>query len=289
MIRLMSTGLFVLSTLLAGISLADDPTEPPIRLKKKDRPKAELPAEPKLEPKPEKPDPMPEKPEPKPRLGDPKDPADDPAPLTPEDDEKEKLARVSKNMRASEERLGKKDPGKETLQIQRDILKDLDTLIEQNQRSQSQSNQDQQNQQNQLDQQPNAQRQPGQKQAGQQGLTRPRTEDRREARRNSKSRSQGQQAGSRPGQGQQQSRAGQQPQQGNSMQPGQGNQGGQGNGGQKDAGRIADLYKDIWGHLPEAMRMEMDAYSREKFMAKYNDLLKQYYATIAEKGRRKGD
>lgn len=32
----------------------------------------------------------------------------------------------------------------------------------------------------------------------------------------------------------------------------------------------------------------MDQYSREQFMAKYGDLLKQYYTSIAEKGRRKG-
>ena len=53
--------------------------------------------------------------------------------------------------------------------------------------------------------------------------------------------------------------------------------------------KIADLYKDIWGHLPETLRQEMNQYSREQFMAKYNDLLKQYYATIAEKGRKKSD
>src|SRR5262249_14689287 len=53
--------------------------------------------------------------------------------------------------------------------------------------------------------------------------------------------------------------------------------------------KIADLYKDVWGHLPETLRQEMDQYAREKFMAKYNDLLKQYYATIAAKGHRKGE
>lgn len=53
--------------------------------------------------------------------------------------------------------------------------------------------------------------------------------------------------------------------------------------------KIADLYKDVWGHLPETLRQEMDQYSREQFMAKYGDLLKQYYATIAEKGRRKAE
>ena len=53
--------------------------------------------------------------------------------------------------------------------------------------------------------------------------------------------------------------------------------------------KLADLYKDVWGHLPETLRAEMNAYaSREEFMAKYRDLLKQYYTTIAEKGQRKG-
>jgi hypothetical protein len=56
---------------------------------------------------------------------------------------------------------------------------------------------------------------------------------------------------------------------------------------QEGSSKIADLYKDVWGHLPESLRQEMDQYSREQFMAKYGDLLKQYYATIAEKGRRK--
>ena len=35
--------------------------------------------------------------------------------------------------------------------------------------------------------------------------------------------------------------------------------------------------KEIWGHLTETQRAEMDVYAREKFMAKYNDLIKQYY------------
>ena len=71
----------------------------------------------------------------------------------------------------------------------------------------------------------------------------------------------------------------------------QNNQGGNnprgGRTGQDEMSKIADLYKDVWGHLPETLRQEMDQYSREQFMAKYADLLKQYYATIAEKGQRK--
>ena len=45
----------------------------------------------------------------------------------------------------------------------------------------------------------------------------------------------------------------------------------------------------MWGHLPESMRAEMNAYGREQFMAKYKDLIEKYYSTVSEKGRRKGD
>ena len=49
----------------------------------------------------------------------------------------------------------------------------------------------------------------------------------------------------------------------------------------------ADLNPDTWGHLSPKQRLEMDAYSKERFMPRYSELLKQYYTTIAEKGRRK--
>ena len=52
---------------------------------------------------------------------------------------------------------------------------------------------------------------------------------------------------------------------------------------------MADLSKDVWGHLPEALRQQMDAYARETFMLKYQDLLRQYYATLAEKGRKEAE
>jgi hypothetical protein len=64
--------------------------------------------------------------------------------------------------------------------------------------------------------------------------------------------------------------------------------GGKGREGEKD--RNADLYKDVWGHLPESLRAQMDAYSNpQPFMPRYDDLIKKYYRTIAEQGRRKGD
>ena len=47
------------------------------------------------------------------------------------------------------------------------------------------------------------------------------------------------------------------------------------------------MYKEVWGHLPESLRQEMNAYSREQFMAKYEDLIKQYYARSPKSAARK--
>jgi hypothetical protein len=52
--------------------------------------------------------------------------------------------------------------------------------------------------------------------------------------------------------------------------------------------KLADLYKDVWGNLPDRMRQEMDRYYREQFMPRYSELLKQYYASLAEQ-KKKGD
>lgn len=61
-----------------------------------------------------------------------------------------------------------------------------------------------------------------------------------------------------------------------------------GKGSPKRKDKLDDLYKDVWGHLPERMRQEMDSYYREQFMPRYSDLLRRYYASLAEQ-RKKGD
>jgi len=53
--------------------------------------------------------------------------------------------------------------------------------------------------------------------------------------------------------------------------------------------KLADLYKDVWGHLPERLRQEMDLYYREQFMPRYSELLKQYYSSLAEQRKKSGD
>lgn len=222
-----------------------DPPEPPVRLKKKEKP-PEPPASDK-KPEPAKP--------PQPREPQPKEPGDDKE-NDPEAEAAEILARVSKNMRNAEDRLAKKDAGAGTRQVQREILKDLDSLINQTRRQQQQQQQANQRQEQDSSENKDQMRQKsakGQQRKNQPALT-------------------------------QKPAPGSQPKQQQANRPGSG-----GKSKQEAMSKIADLYKEVWGHLPETLRQEMDQYSREQFMAKYNDLLKQYYATIAEKGHRKGE
>jgi hypothetical protein len=53
--------------------------------------------------------------------------------------------------------------------------------------------------------------------------------------------------------------------------------------------KFAELYKDVWGHLPDRMRQEMDLYYREQFMPRYSELLKKYYSSIAEQKKTGGN
>jgi hypothetical protein len=80
----------------------------------------------------------------------------------------------------------------------------------------------------------------------------------------------------------------------NPKEPGPGGPGTEGGTGGKpndrrpraDDPKLAEMYKDVWGHLPEKMRQEMDSYFKERFMPRYNDLLKQYYSSIAEQNKK---
>ena len=60
---------------------------------------------------------------------------------------------------------------------------------------------------------------------------------------------------------------------------------------EKDKNDLADNGKNgVWGHLPESVRLQMNAYSNPSpFVPRYDDLIKKYYRTIAEQGRKKGD
>lgn len=269
---------------------ADEPppeqNDAPLRLKKKK--KADM-GEPKPEPK----LPLETKPDDK-KPDDKKNEkkADDlPGPITkdgepvdPEEDEKEILERVARNAKTVEDRLVNKEINEGTRQLQDDIVKDLDSLIKNAENPQG--GQGEEDMQEGNDNQNNGQDKQGK------GNT-------KGSMKKSSGGKKGQQArGSRQQKGTAQAKAGQGDNpNGQSKQPmGQG-QAGQnpGAGGSSkdnraaDPHRDADLFKDTWGHLPETLRAQMDAYSnREKYMDKHQELIKQYYKTIAAQGKNKG-
>lgn len=51
---------------------------------------------------------------------------------------------------------------------------------------------------------------------------------------------------------------------------------------QGGANVMSDVVKDIWGHLPETMRQEVDHYYKDQFMPRYRELLQQYYSKLSE-------
>ncbi len=245
----------VLGLLFLGLTLAaapaDEPTPPgqddPPKLKKKQRPVAGDEDRPLKKPEHK----LGEKGEDDPKPGDAAQPAADPEEL---------LRQVLKNSRKAEDRIAGKQVDDATKQLQRDVVAGIDELLKQAQQPpQGGQGGGQQGQQS----QPGGQG--SQQSRGQRGQRGGGTQS---ARGQGQGQGQGQQ--SQPGQGQ-----------------GQGQSAMGGGGGQsEEAARLAEVYKDIWGHLPESLRQEMNAYSREMFMDKYRDQLKRYYSTIAEKGQK---
>lgn len=269
---------------LTGWTLADEPNktdDPPVRLKKKKRPGDEKPAV------------GPAKPAEKKKDDAKKDPAKDEArpaePVTPQEEESGVLNRIVQNVRGVEDRLAKNDLGEGTRQTQRDILKDIESLIKMsdNPPPDSGEQQGQQNQQSQQKQPSGASKSKGQQSKGGKKMRLVRRGMRRQSmgQKMAKRQRSGRPSGSQKPTGKQMAK----------QQPG-GKNGKNGNGGggtpnkNQVRERNADLYKSVWGHLPETLRAEMDAYSNGRsFLPKYDDLIKRYYRTIAEQGRRKGE
>lgn len=290
---------------VAGFGRADDdqdvkkenPDAPPPRLKRKKRPGA---VEVKPPVKDDKDKVKDEDRDKKDKKGKDKAKADMDEPIIPEDgmpgepeeDEAEILERVNRNMRAVEEKLGNREVGDPTQQQQRDILKDLDSLIRKSQQQeqggggaadqQPQGGMDEKQGENeQGGVQKQRQQRGGQKMASSKGQRK-----QRQPRKGNRMMAGGPKQGQGQGKGQ-----------GRGQQPGKGLGGGQnpgqgrgGDGPRNDKELDNKLYKDVWGHLPESLRAEMNAYSNPRpFMPRYDDLIKKYYRTIAEKGRSKGD
>lgn len=272
--------LFIISGLLAvfvglGFMAArgqDDKKEPEVTLKKKTKDAKDDKTDAKKEP---------EKSKDKDKA---KQPKEQPPEDGPDEDPAKIIERIKKNLAGTDERLEKKDPGSETNKLQDKIVKDLDELIKQQQDQQNQgaSGQASKSQQKSSSQSgssgssgSSSSRQKsssGQKSASGQKEKQPKggSEQKPSSSKNdSKS-------------GESSARLGQDPKDKSGKSGGRG-----GDKNENNKNTVADLFKDIWGHLPQTKRLEMDAYSRERFMPRYEELLRQYYRTIAEQGRRK--
>jgi hypothetical protein len=204
-----------------------------------------------------------------------------PKPLTsgdrPPDAEQEKSAsaaevatkvlhKIVRDMQDAEKKLKMCDPGEATRRFQDDALHNLDKLIELA-RNPPPSPQ----------QQPMSDNSPppplGQQQRSQSAQAR---RDRREARRRQMER-QAHQSPSQPATGTGQPTG--------STAPRQGRPGAAGARSERQPDQLADVVKDIWGHLPESMRQEVDHYYRDRFMPQYRDLVQEYYLRLAERDR----
>lgn len=251
---------FVLLMIAAPSGRADDP---PDRLEKKPAP-----TEPKRSGAPPKPDE-------KPARDDEDQPKTDPAA-----DAAKLREKIAEDMQAAEKKLKDRDSGPDTQQAQDRALRNIDKLIDLANNPPPPP-----------PQQPPMGGSPppmggDQQQQGGQPQSRPQSgQSRREQREQRRQQARGKQP--RP-QTQTQSAGAQKggEQLGNNV-------GQPGSGGMKAAGQpeqITDVVKDIWGHLPETLRQEMDHYYRDRFMPRYRDLLQEYYSRIAERDRtRRGD
>ncbi len=221
-------------------------------------------------------------------------------------------ARVAKNMKAAEERLKMADPGDVTRKIQRDVVDGLDEMIKQNDKSQGgQSGQKQKRAQGGApdkmepkggDQQPgdpkpqgstkdmagsdkdNGTAKGGKKDDGQAKDKSPGKDGEKDKQGLAKDNGDKDKKEGKEGEVKLAGKDGK-----DSKDPSAGGMGVSKREGGKKTDVASDLFRDAWGKLPEKLRQEMDVYSKERFMPRYDDLLRQYYRGIAEQSMKKDD
>jgi hypothetical protein len=242
--------------------------------------------------------------------------AQQPAPQGKNPDDKSPesvIARIARDMQTAEQRLKKTDPGELTRKIQRDVVDGLDELIKQNEDSQKGKGGESSAQQGGLGRPQGgaaggSSRNKGVGQEKQQGAESKESETNQDQPAQAKGGKADGQLAKNKDQGKDQAGA-------EGDKQGKGKEGGQNDGDKKDGkgtakgnepsqqggmasvkndksikpkGNItADTYRTPWGHLPELKRMEMDAYSKARFMLRYDEILQQYYRAVAEYGRGK--
>ncbi len=212
----------------------------------------------------------------------------DPTKKSPLDEAREKLEAAIETMRSAKDRLTDSDTGNETRALQTRAADDLEKILEllkqpppPSQQSKSQ-NQNQNQNQDQNPQQSRNQRQQQRQQQGRQQQSRQRQSGRQSQRRQSQSKK------PRGPQGQQQAAS-------NQPQPTPGERNDQANESddrldpakkkaEEEARRRADA-NDVWGHLPPNVREALQKSFNERYLPKYEELVRRYYESLAEKKR----
>ncbi|MFO1023200.1 MAG: hypothetical protein U0903_21300 [Planctomycetales bacterium] len=173
------------------------------------------------------------------------------------------VEKILKGMQLSETKVRSSDTSKETLETQKQIVKDLDALIKALQQQQNQqpppSSSPQQNQQQQdQNQQQNQSQQERQQAQPQNSREQQEAERQRQQRRNAQTRSEADK--SRESGPRKETKTNSKP----------------------EEGSTAAYEKDVWGHLPPAMRRELLNIYREKFIPKYDEMVRKYYEALSE-------
>jgi hypothetical protein len=223
----------------------------------------------------------------------------------------EVAARVAKNMKAAEERLKKTDPGDATRKIQRDVVDGLDEMIKQNEQAQGgKSSQKQKRSQSGAkenndmkggkDQQAGEPMEPkgnGKEQEGpdkEHGTAKGGKKDDGQAKEKDRGKGDNKdKEGLAKDNGDKDKKEGKEGEVKTGGKDGKDNVAGAFGNSKRDNAKKGDLAADLnrvpWGKLPDKMRLEMDVYGKERFMPRYDDLLRQYYRSIAEQSMKKDD
>lgn len=186
-----------------------------------------------------------------------------------EDDDVERLERAIAGMREAQQRVEGKDAGRGTQDIQTRVVKDLDAIIEALQKPQSPPpNQNQDQQQKQDQQKQNQKQQSGRKKRklslkGRRELVQ-RQMQKQQGKGNEK----------------------QQPSQRDREKSPETSENQRMKKTEKtEQDRQQELVKDVWGHLPPNVRAELLNVFSEKYLPKYEELVRRYYEALAEKNR----
>ena len=266
--------------LMMGLVIAQEEKPPsneePVRLKKKKTNPAE-PAKAQAETKKDLPDPKDVK---NSKAGSPDHSGKDSTAVSPAEEEGEILRRIEKNLKDVEDRLGNLEVSDATVQKQRDILEDLDKLLKKQQDRNSQKNSSksmsQQKKSSSQKQDSNSEKQKrNQDQANQQKKDKSGSDKQNQAEKQGKQNS-GKMAQGKSDSGEKEGRQNQPDGKGGSEKV------------QYDAGLGGEMFKEIWGHLPETLRAELNAYGAPRqFMDRYDAMIRKYYTGVAQKGSKK--